>query len=167
VEPRRPVVYETLMMTDLVPRTEWHAILRLIVAALAGAAIGWNRQMKGKPAGLRTHMLVSVGAALFGLIPLLVAGSDTASTLGRAIQGVATGIGFLGAGEIIHYIRREPEQPLVYGLTSAAAIWLTAAIGMAAACGLWVITASTVVLALAILSGAERLEGRFPPHRQG
>lgn len=167
MEPRRPVVYETLMMTDLVPPTEWHAILRLIVAALAGAAIGWNRQMKGKPAGLRTHMLVSVGAALFGLIPLLVAGSDTASTLGRAIQGVATGIGFLGAGEIIHYIRREPEQPLVYGLTSAAAIWLTAAIGMAAACGLWVITASTVVLALAILSGAERLEGRFPPHRQG
>ena len=156
-----------MMMTDLVPSTEWHAILRLIVAALAGAAIGWNRQMTGKPAGLRTHMLVSVGAALFGVMPLMVAGSEAAQTLGRVIQGVATGTGFLGAGEIIHDIRRKPEQPRVYGLTSAAAIWLTAATGMAEACALWVITVLTVVLALVILSGAERLEGRFPPHRQG
>jgi putative Mg2+ transporter-C (MgtC) family protein len=161
------VVYETLMVMDLVPHTEWHAILRLIVAALAGGAIGLNRGMKGKPAGLRTHMLVSVGAALFGLIPLLVAQAEAAQTLGRVIQGVATGIGFLGAGEIIHQLRRESERPLVYGLTSAAAIWLTAAIGMAAACGLWMITALTVVLALVILSGAERLEGRFPSVRQG
>jgi putative Mg2+ transporter-C (MgtC) family protein len=156
-----------MMTTELlVPRTEWHAILRLIVAALAGAAIGWNREMKGKPAGLRTHMLVSAGAALFALIPLLVAGSEAAQTLGRALQGVATGIGFLGAGEIIHHIRRKPEQPLVYGLTSAAAIWLTAAVGVAAACGLWVITALAVGLALLILIGGERLEDRFPQHRQ-
>ena len=156
------------MTTDFfLPRTEWDAILRLIVAALAGAAIGWNRQVKGKPAGLRTHMLVSLGAALFALIPLLVAPADAPATLGRALQGVATGIGFLGAGEIIHNVRRKPETPLVYGLTSAAAIWLTGAIGIAAACGLWVITASAVVLALVTLSGGERLEERFPPHRQG
>jgi putative Mg2+ transporter-C (MgtC) family protein len=155
------------MTTDLfVPRTEWHAIARLLLAALAGAAIGWNRQMRGKPAGLRTYMLVSVGAGLFALIAMLVVPSD-GSALGRALQGVATGIGFLGAGEIIHQIRRKAGSPLVYGLTSAAAIWMTAAIGMAAACGLWVITVFGVVLALVILSGAERIEERFPPKRQG
>lgn len=156
------------MTTDFfVPRTEWHAITRLILAALAGAAIGWNRQMRGKPAGLRTHMLVSVGAALFAVIPMLVVASDAPAALGRALQGVATGVGFLGAGEIIHQIRRTAGSPLVYGLTSAAAIWMTAAIGMAAACGLWVTTIFAVVLALVVLSGAERIEERFPPRRQG
>lgn len=146
------------------PPSAWHASARLILAALAGAAIGWDRQIKGKPAGLRTHMLVSVGAALFALVPMMVAPSDVSAVLGRAVQGIATGIGFLGAGEIIHQIRRKADSPLVYGLTSAAAIWMTAAIAIAAACGLWVVTVFAVALALAILSGAERIEQRYPPH---
>ncbi len=149
------------MTTDsFVSPTEWQAMARLTVAALAGAAIGLNRQMRGKPAGLRTHMLVSVGAGLFALIPMLGVPAEAPAALGRALQGVATGIGFLGAGEIIHQIRRKPGSPLVYGLTSAAAIWMTAAVGMAAACGLWVTTVFAVVLALVILSVAERLENR-------
>ncbi len=151
---------------SFVSPNEWQAMARLTVAALAGAAIGWNRQMRGKPAGLRTHMLVSVGAGVFALIPMLALSVDAASALSRAVQGVATGIGFLGAGEIIHQIRSDAGSPLVHGLTSAAAIWLTAAIGMAAACGLWITTVFAVALALVILSVAERLEHRVPSRPQ-
>jgi len=141
--------------------TEPQAVLRMVVAALAGGAIGWNRYVAGKPAGLRTHMLVSAGAALFVLIPLLVTGSEAAGALGRTLQGVATGIGFLGAGEIIHQIGS--DRAVVQGLTAVAAIWLTAAIGMAAACGRWLVTGCAVALALIFLSGPSRLEEAFPP----
>ncbi len=141
-------------------------MMRLVLAALAGAAIGWNRQLRGKPAGFRTHMLVSVGASLFALVPMLAFPVDASAALGRALQGVATGIGFLGAGEIIHEVRRNAGSPLVYGLTSAASIWMTAAIGTAAACGLWATTIFAVLLALAILSGAERVEHLFKPNER-
>jgi putative Mg2+ transporter-C (MgtC) family protein len=107
-------------------------LVRLAVAALLGGVIGFQRGLEHKAAGLRTHMLVALGAALFAVIPL-EAGMHV-SDLSRVIQGVTTGIGFLGAGTII----KLSEQHEVRGLTSAAAVWLTAAVGMSVGAGwLW------------------------------
>ena len=107
-------------------------VVRVLTAALLGALLGAERERAGKPAGLRTHMLVALGAALFVLFPA-ESGMEVAD-LSRVIQGVATGIGFIGAGTILK--RAEAEQ--VEGLTTAASIWLTGAIGMSAGAGqLW------------------------------
>jgi len=104
--------------------------LRLLVALSLGALLGYERQKHGADAGLRTHMLVSMGAALFVLVPLQ-AGMELAD-LSRVIQGVATGIGFVGAGAIL----KMKELETIKGLTTAAGIWLTAAVGVAAGLGL-------------------------------
>jgi putative Mg2+ transporter-C (MgtC) family protein len=104
-------------------------VTRLLLAALLGGLLGWERESKGKAAGLRTHMLVAIGAAVFVMIPQQ-AGLDDAG-LSRIIQGVVAGIGFLCAGTIIK--GRDEEQ--VQGLTTAAGIWLTAAIGVAVGLG--------------------------------
>ena len=107
-------------------------VVRVLTAALLGALLGAERERAGKPAGLRTHMLVALGAALFVLFPA-ESGMEVAD-LSRVIQGVATGIGFIGAGTILK--RAEAEQ--VEGLTTAASIWLTGAIGMSVGAGqLW------------------------------
>jgi putative Mg2+ transporter-C (MgtC) family protein len=107
-------------------------LVRVIVAAALGGLLGAERERAGKAAGLRTHMLVALGAALFVLFPA-EAGMST-SDLSRVIQGVATGIGFIGAGTILK--RADSEE--IQGLTTAAGIWLTAAIGMAVGAGqLW------------------------------
>ena len=137
-------------------------ILKLTLAALAGGAIGWNRQARGKAAGLRTHMLVSLGAALFVLIPLETGATPSADAVSRTIQGVATGIGFLGAGEIVHHTRSSGHKSMVKGLTSAASIWVTAALGMVIASGLWRISLIGTVLTLLILGGAKRIEQLIP-----
>jgi len=102
--------------------------VRVLLAALLGALLGFNRERVGKPAGLRTHMLVAMGSAAF-VIPSQFAGMEIADQ-SRVIQGVIAGIGFLGAGTIIKH--RDGEQ--ITGLTTAASIWMTAAIGVA--CGL-------------------------------
>ena len=131
---------------------------RLTMALLVGGAIGWNRQAAGKPAGLRTHMLVSLGAALFVLLPLLASTSTSIDTVSRAIQGVATGVGFLGAGEILHQSSEKSSKPNVKGLTSAATIWLTAALGMIAGCGFWQLSLLSTLMTLLILTAAKKLE---------
>lgn len=133
-------------------------IFRLSLAMLVGGVIGWNRQAAGKPAGLRTHMLVSLGAALFVLIPLLASSSTSVDAVSRAIQGVATGVGFLGAGEILHKSAQQSGKPNVKGLTSAATIWLTAALGMVAGCGFWQLSLIGTMMTLFILSVAKKLE---------
>jgi len=135
--------------------------LRLILATLVGGAIGWNRQVTSKAAGLRTHMLVSLGAALFVMIPVSLGTPDAKDALSRSIQGVATGVGFLGAGEIIHYSQSTGKEK-VKGLTSAAALWVTAALGMIAAAGLWQITLVGTVLTIMILDFAKRIERAIP-----
>lgn len=104
-------------------------VLRLTVAALLGGLLGYEREYKGKAAGMRTHMLVAMGAALFVLVPLQ-AGIDD-SDLSRVIQGVVAGVGFLCAGTIL---KHQPDQQ-VHGLTTAAGLWLTAAMGIAAGMG--------------------------------
>jgi putative Mg2+ transporter-C (MgtC) family protein len=136
---------------------------RLTLALLVGGVIGWNRQAAGKPAGLRTHMLVSLGAALFVLIPLMA--STSTDSISRAIQGVATGVGFLGAGEILHQSTEKSGKQNVKGLTSAATIWLTAALGMIAACGFWQLSLLSTLMTLFILSGAKKIE-RIVFHRE-
>ncbi len=104
------------------------ALTRLTLAIVLGGLIGFEREAAGKAAGLRTHMLVALGSALFVLVPLM-AGMQVAD-MSRVLQGVASGIGFLGAGAIIKLNNEENIQ----GLTTAASIWTVAAIGVA--CGL-------------------------------
>jgi putative Mg2+ transporter-C (MgtC) family protein len=112
-------------------RELWETIVRMVVAVAAGGLIGWDRERSGQPAGMRTHMLVALGAGLIVSIPLAGGVADVS----RAVQGVATGIGFLCAGEIMHWGQHGHER--VRGLTSAASLWVTAAIGMVAAVGSW------------------------------
>ncbi len=103
--------------------------LRLSVALLLGALLGYERESVGAAAGLRTHMLVALGAALFMLIPHQA--GMRIEDVSRVMQGVIAGIGFLGAGAIIKL-----QDESVKGLTTAAGIWLTAAVGVAAGMGL-------------------------------
>ena len=132
-------------------------VFRLSVATLLGAVIGIQRERAGKPAGLRTHMLVALGAALF-----VVAGRESgmsSSDMSRVIQGLITGIGFIGAGAIL---KREDKRAIT-GLTSAAAIWLTSAVGVAVGLGLWGAAAITVALIWFILAVLVRIEARIGP----
>jgi putative Mg2+ transporter-C (MgtC) family protein len=104
--------------------------LRLLVAMALGALLGYQRESVGAAAGLRTHMLVSLGSALFVLVPSQ-AGMEL-DDISRVLQGVASGIGFLGAGAII----KMHEESHIKGLTTAAGIWVTSAVGIAAGMGL-------------------------------
>ncbi|MDF5718110.1 MAG: MgtC/SapB family protein [Rhizonema sp. NSF051] len=123
---------------DLSPNNWLNITFRLCLAILIGAIIGLERQLRHKPAGLRTHMLVSFGAALFTIIPLQAGTAHpSADALSRVIQGIAAGVGFLGAGEILRVSSDQSRQSEIHGLTSAAAIWVSAALGIAAGCGLW------------------------------
>jgi len=135
-------------------RGDWfETFIRMTVAVVASGLIGWDRQRSGQPAGLRTHMLVGLGAALMVSIPL---GSGMADA-SRVVQGVATGIGFLCAGDILHHVRDGNER--VKGLTSAASLWVTAAIGMVAAVGAWrhlVIGTIGTLLILIVMHPVER-----------
>lgn len=140
----------------------WGLTGRLLLASLLGGAIGVNRQMAGKAGGLRTHMLVSLGAALFLVIPTAIDMTTGADAISRSIQGVATGVGFLGAGEIVHQSKATSGKPEVKGLTSAAAIWATAALGMIASVGLWQASLIGTLLILLILGGAKWLERLIP-----
>jgi putative Mg2+ transporter-C (MgtC) family protein len=119
---------------------------RLLIAAFLGGCIGFERQHEHKAAGLRTHILVSMGAALFVIAPLEA--GMTIADAGRVFQGIATGIGFIGAGTIL----KLTEQQEIKGLTTAAGLWLTAAIGMAVGSGLVWIPVLATLLAFAILS---------------
>ena len=120
--------------------------LRLLVAAALGGLLGYERERQGKSAGVRTHMLIAIGAALFVLIPQQ-AGASSAD-LSRVIQGLIAGVGFLGAGAIL----MGTKQVETRGLTTAAGIWVTAAIGMAAGMGRESTAVLSTLVALVILS---------------
>ncbi|MCF6782373.1 MgtC/SapB family protein [Stutzerimonas stutzeri] len=126
--------------------------VRLLLAATLGGVLGYEREHKGKAAGLRTHMLVAVGAALFVLVPLQ-AGMPLEDA-SRVIQGIIAGIGFLGAGTIL----KGNSAQDVKGLTTAAGIWLTAAIGVACGLGHEATAVLTTGFALAIFVLMPRLE---------
>ena len=124
---------------------------RVLTAALLGGLIGWERERKGRAAGLKTHILVAIGSALFVLGPLLadIDGGDVT----RVMQGIVQGIGFLGAGAIIKMDKGERVE----GLTTAAGIWMTAAIGMAAGMGQEMVAVITAVVALVVVSVVPRM----------
>lgn len=138
--------------------------LRLLLAALLGAAIGFERELRDRPAGLRTHMLVALAAALFTVITFelfqrvqAVTGAARADPI-RIIQAVTAGVAFLAAGTIIHGRGR------VQGLTTGAAMWLAGAVGVACGAGYYVVAAMATALALLILAALRiverRIEGR-------
>ncbi|MEH1825725.1 MAG: MgtC/SapB family protein [Nostoc sp.] len=132
---------------------------RLCVALLIGAIIGLERQIRHKPAGLRTHMLVSLGSAMFTLTIMQTGGlQGSPDALSRVIQGIAAGVGFLGAGEIVRQSSQESQQLEIHGLTSAAAIWVSAALGIAAGCGLWQLGLIGALLTFLVLNVFKRLE---------
>ena len=123
--------------------TEIEMVLRLVLAIVLGGIIGYQRERSGKEAGLRTHVLICSGAALFTLVSIYgFTGSDPA----RIAAGIVTGIGFLGAGVILHRSGGE-----VVGMTTAATIWAVAAIGLAAGAGLYIISVAATILILAVL----------------
>jgi putative Mg2+ transporter-C (MgtC) family protein len=119
-------------------------VLRLLLAAALGAVIGYQRERAGKQAGLRTHILISVGAALFALVSTF--GFGDMSDPARIAAGVVVGIGFLGGGVILHR-----EGGIVAGLTTAATIWTMAGIGLAAGAGLYLVAAVATALVLGVL----------------
>ncbi|MCC5628473.1 MgtC/SapB family protein [Nostoc sphaeroides] len=134
---------------------------RLCLALFIGAIIGLERQIRRKPAGLRTHMLVSFGSAVFTLIIMQTDGSQSSrDALSRVIQGIAAGVGFLGAGEIVRQSSQESQRLEIHGLTSAAAIWVSAALGIAAGCGLWQLGLIAALLTFLVLTVFKRLEKR-------
>lgn len=155
-----------LTTTALIDANDWLGLTyRILLACLVGGVIGWDRQTAGKPGGLRTHMLVSLGAALFVMIPLLTSHAASGDALSRAVQGVATGVGFLGAGEILQQSSQTSGKPRIKGLTSAATIWLTAALGMVAGCGFWQLSLGATLITLFVLSIVKQLE-RVVFHRE-
>jgi putative Mg2+ transporter-C (MgtC) family protein len=145
----------------------WRDLVRLLVAAVLGGLLGVERQQEGKAAGMRTHMIVSVGAALFALLPLETAGDqltgEQLAQLSRVMQGIVTGIGFLGAGTIL----KLSDQHEIKGLTTAASIWLAAGIGMGVGIGwLWPSLFGTLLglLILFLMHHVEHWVKRiFPP----
>ncbi len=142
--------------------TEIQLLGRLLVAAVLAAVLGWEREHAGKPAGLRTHMLVGIAAALYTAIAELATAGIAPHESGfqadpiRAIQAVAIGVGFLGSGVI--FVSRQEDR--VRGLTTAASIWATAAIGIAAGLRYYVLAAGATLLLLFVLRVMDRFDAK-------
>ena len=134
-------------------------LIRLIAATLLGAIIGIQREKVGKPAGLRTHILVTLGTTVFVLA--CSKSGMSSEGLSRVIQGIITGIGFIGAGSIL----KLNEERNIQGLTTAAGVWMTAAIGVAVGLGALGLAILATLLTLTILGLAGRLEFRINKDR--
>ncbi|WP_085615204.1 MgtC/SapB family protein [Thalassospira alkalitolerans] len=134
-------------------------ILRLCAATVIGMVIGLNRDVNGKPTGMRTLALVALGAAVVSVVAVhfqdLIDHPDALSRVVQGIlQGVLTGIGFIGAGVILH----QPKSMSVSGLTTAATVWITAALGIACALAAWHIVVIATVLTLVVLIALKPVE---------
>jgi putative Mg2+ transporter-C (MgtC) family protein len=143
-------------------------IMRLVLAAVLGGVVGFERESLHKAAGLRTYMLVCIGATAFTLVSLGLPGGspDTASSnISRVVAAIVTGIGFLGAGTILH------DRGHVEGLTTAAGLWVMAALGAAIGLGAYAAALATAVLTLFTLRGLgpimSRLFPRYAPKPNG
>jgi putative Mg2+ transporter-C (MgtC) family protein len=139
-----------------------HLAGRLSLAVALGGFIGLNRELRQKPAGLRTHSMVALGAALVTTLGTLLTGPvGDQATLGRVVQGLLAGIGFLGAGVILH----RDDSRGVHGLTTAASLWVVAAIGIGVGAGLWEAAAIACGLALLVLAVGGPIDRRLhePP----
>jgi putative Mg2+ transporter-C (MgtC) family protein len=140
--------------------TGWEeTLLRLAFSLLIGSIVGLEREIRNKPAGLRTHMLVSFGSALFVMVPIQTGiALAEPDPLSRVIQGIAAGVGFIGAGVVLHESQHDSGKVAVRGLTSASAIWVSSALGVAAGCGLWPLGLGGAVMALVTLNLVKRVE---------
>jgi putative Mg2+ transporter-C (MgtC) family protein len=118
-------------------------ILRLLLAAALGAAIGYQRERAKKPAGLRTHILIAMGSALFTVVSIF--GFANGVDPSRVAAGVVAGVGFIGAGVIFRGMRGD----MVVGLTTAASVWVAAAVGLAAGAGMYLV--AVIVAAITVL----------------
>src|SRR5262245_9099327 len=135
-------------------------VVAMLVSTVLGTLVGWERQVGRKPAGLRTHTLVCVGSTLFVLLTVHAArdyggGGNVDPT--RIIHGVVTGVGFLGAGSIMR------QEGFVHGLTTAASVWMVAAIGVAVGCRAYTLAVVGSVLALIVLEGYRWIERMLAP----
>jgi putative Mg2+ transporter-C (MgtC) family protein len=140
--------------------SSWDVVLRLAAATVVGGLVGLNRELRDKPAGLRTHALVSLGAALVTVSALEVAtraGDPRGEAFARVAQGVITGIGFLGGGVIL----RDAAQQRIRGLTTAATIWVVACLGIACGAGHWTAALTAIVLTFAVLLFGGPVEDRL------
>jgi putative Mg2+ transporter-C (MgtC) family protein len=137
---------------------ELDIVLKLVLAMVLGGIIGFEREFDKRPAGLRTNILICVGATMFGLIGLYAFPQDQ-SSLSRIWQNVLTGVGFLGAGAVIK------DEHSVHGLTTAAGMWAVAAIGLAVAGGLYVLAISGDLIVFVTLFVLRRAEFRVE-HKQ-
>ena len=131
----------------MTPLSYGEVFLRLSAAVAAGALIGLDRELRRKPAGLRTLALVSLGSALFVLETIGTSGAYT-DTTSRVVQGIVTGVGFLGAGSII----RGHDEESIRGLTTAASIWVAAATGIACGMANWPLVVGACLLGLLVLT---------------
>jgi putative Mg2+ transporter-C (MgtC) family protein len=134
----------------------WAQFLSLGSAALIGGLIGIERELHRHGAGLRTHMMVAIGSTLFVQVSLSFAG-NTAADVARVIQGVAAGIGFIGAGTIL----KLTDQREILGLTTAGSIWLAAAIGVACGVQQYAIACTAAAMSLVVLAVVGKLEKRW------
>ena len=141
----------------------WEMLIRLVLSAVIGVVIGWNPQRAHKPAGVRTHILVSLGSALIMMVSLELflryAEQSRNIDPGRIAAQVVTGIGFIGAGTIIH-----AEGGLVRGLTTAASVWAVAGIGLACGAGMYMLAGlgtATAAGALAVVNYLLNRKRRF------
>ena len=134
----------------------WDDLARISAAALLGGVLGLERELKGHWAGLRTHMMVSIGSAIFVVGGLDVAGGEHES-VNRVIQGIASGIGFLGAGTIL----KLGDKQEIKGLTTASSIWLAAALGVTAGLAEYALSVAAVVVSLFVLGVLGPLEKYF------
>lgn len=147
------------------PLSHWEIVCRLGAAVLAGGALGWEREVRDKPAGLRTHMMVALGSAvpIIAALHFLNVASKSAhvaeTDVFRVVQGIMGGIGFLGAGAIIH------SRHAVHGLTTAASVWVSAAVGVTCGFGYYVQAGIAVALALVVLMVFGFIESRLLDRR--
>jgi putative Mg2+ transporter-C (MgtC) family protein len=132
--------------------------LRLLAATIIGFAIGFDREIRRKPAGMRTHALVSLGAALVTIIVIFTGPQDVqhVDAVARVIQGILAGVGFLGGGAIL---KSATGPEIVHGLTTAATIWVTASLGIACGAGQWSVAVVAGFLALLIVMAGRPIEG--------
>ncbi len=147
----------------LAPNDWANIAFRLCLAVFFGGVIGLERERRRKPAGLRTHMLVSVASAIFVLVILQIdIEPQDYNGLSRVIQGVAAGVGFLGAGEILRETSDEESSRVeIHGLTSAAAIWTSSGLGIIAGCGLWQLGLLSIFVSFFILYIMKKYERRI------
>ena len=145
----------------------WEFILRIFVAAMLGGAIGLEREYRAKEAGLRTHFLVALGSALFMIVSAygfdeIKLGEEQRWDIARIAAQVVTGIGFIGAGTIIFH----KSENVIRGLTTAAGVWVTAAIGLACGGGMYVLATVSTALVLIGLEAFNLLIGWLTKRRK-